>query len=88
MECAYYRVGTSHSSRHTPLCRQPEVDLALSKSQERHMECAYYRVGTSHSSRHTPLCRQPKVDLALSKSQERHMECAYYFALPLGTVAQ
>ena len=45
MECAYYRVGTSHSSRHTPLCRQPEVDLALSKSQERHMECAYYLRG-------------------------------------------
>jgi hypothetical protein len=24
------------------LSRQPKVDLALSKSQERHMECAYY----------------------------------------------
>jgi len=30
------------SSRHTPLCRQPGIDVQLIKSSERHMECAYY----------------------------------------------
>ncbi|MFN6414090.1 MAG: hypothetical protein ACK41S_19200 [Planctomycetota bacterium] len=30
------------SSRHTPLGRQPGIDVQLIKSSERHMECAYY----------------------------------------------
>ncbi len=49
------------SSRHTPLCRQPGIDVQLIKSSERHMECAYYPMlphDTAVRRPHTRSCRR------------------------------
>ena len=49
------------SSRRTPLCRQPGIDVQLIQSSERHMECAYYLMlplDTAESRPHTRSCRR------------------------------
>ena len=49
------------SSRRTPLCRQPGIDVQLIKSSERHMECAYYLMLPLDTGEQRPrirFCRQ------------------------------